>query len=195
MTPEPQSPAPESRSSRLRILLPVALVTAGLALFLALFWRAGHGGKGHGHRTAAERNRSPVGGSGDEGNTQVTGGGTGGSGSGGSPVGGGPSRSGSGSKGETWWYHGGKARSGAPEDSWWSPKKSGSKAGSRRESPVGGSATDEPRSEATASGDASEEPAESKPARERDKPAHASSGNPGEVAGQKGGPDDFWWRN
>jgi hypothetical protein len=193
MTPEPQSPAPESRSSRLRILLPIALVTAGLALFLALFWRAGHGGKGHGHRTAAERNRSPVGGSGEEGNTQVTGGGTGGSHAGGSPVGGGPSRSGSGNKGDNWWYHDGKARSRATEDSWWSPKKSDSKPGSRRESPVGGSATDEPRSDA--SREAAEEPEESKPARERDKPAHASSGNPGEVAGQKGGPDDFWWRN
>lgn len=192
MTPEPQTPAPESRSSRLRILLPIALVTAGLALFLALFWHAGRGGKGHGHRTAAERNRSPVGGSGEEGNAQVTGGGTGGSHAGGSPVGGGSSRSGSASKGETWWYHDGKARSKASEDSWWSPKKSGSKSGSRRESPVGGSATDNSRSEAAAS----EEPAESKPApRERDNPAHASSSNPGEVAGQKGGPDDFWWRN
>ena len=189
MTPEPQSPAPESRSSRLRILLPIALVTAGLALFLALFWHAGRGGKGHGHRTAAEH-RSPVGGSGEEGNTQVTGGGAGGS-----PVGGGPSHSGSGSKGETWWYHDGKARSNASEDSWWSPKKSGSKAGSRRASPVGGSSTDESRAEASPSREAAEEPTEAKPARERERPAHASSSNPGEVAGQKGGPDDFWWRN
>jgi hypothetical protein len=192
MNPEPESPTPQSRSARLKILLPIAFVAGGLALFLALFWRGGHGHKGHGRAVVAEGDRSPVGGSRDEGNTRVTGGG-----SGGSPVGGGPSRPASRNKGETWWYHEGKDRKGPPEDAWWSPgkreDKGGERAGSSRESPVGGSANGSraergsPKIVSSAS--------EDEPPQERNKPAHFSSKNPGEVAGQKGGPDDFWWRN
>lgn len=184
-----ETPTPQSRSARLRILLPIAIVAAGLALFLALFWHQGHGHKRHGRSASAESDRSPVGGSRDEGNSRVTA-----KGSGGSPVGGGPSRSGSGNKGETWWYHEGKTRKGAPDDAWWSPGKSGDKAESSRESPVGGSSNEGARAERGPSHDESSDPAEDQP-QERNKPAHASSKNPGEVAGQKGGPDDFWWRN
>jgi len=191
MTPE--TPTPQSRSARLRILLPIAIVAAGLALFLALFWNHGHGHKRHGRSASAEGNGSPVGGSRDEGNSRVTGRG----GSGGSPVGGGPSRSGSGSgnKGETWWYHEGKNRKGAPDDAWWSPGKKGDKAESGRESPVGGSRNEEARAESGTSRGESSDASEDQPAPERNKPSHVSSKNPGEVAGQKGGPDDFWWRN
>jgi hypothetical protein len=192
MIPENETPTPQSRSARLKILLPIAFVVAGLALFLALFWSGGHGHKGHGRSTAADRNGSPVGGSREEGNSQVTGGG-----SGGSPVGGGPSRSRSGNKGDSWWYHEGKSRKGAPDDAWWSPgkkaEKDGEKAESGRESPVGGS-NKGTRVSREASEDVSSEPSESRPPRERERTAPASS-NPGEVAGRKGGPDDFWWRN
>jgi len=189
MAPESETPTPQSRSARLKILLPIAFVAAALALFLALFWHEGHGHKGHGRSAASQGNGSPVGGSRDEGNSRATGGG-----SGGSPVGGGPSRSASRNKGDTWWYHEGKDRKGPPEDAWWSPgkreDKGGEKAGSDRGSPVGGS-----RAERGSPKIASSEASEDQPSQEREKPAHYSSKNPGEVAGQKGGPDDFWWRN
>lgn len=194
MIPESETPTPQSRSARLKILLPIAFVAAALALFLALFWRGGHGHKGHTRSAASQGNGSPVGGSRDEGNSHVTGGG-----SGGSPVGGGPSRSASRNKGDTWWYHEGKDRKGPPEDAWWSPgkreDKGGEKTGSDRGSPVGGSANGGSRAERGSPKIASSETSEDQPSQEREKPAHYSSKNPGEVAGQKGGPDDFWWRN
>jgi hypothetical protein len=191
MIPEIETPTPQSRSARLKILLPIAFVAAGLALFLTLFWRGGHGHKGHARSAAAEGNRSPVGGSGEESNSRVTGGGSGG----GSPVGGGPSRPASGNKGETWWYHEGKSRKGAPDDAWWSPRKGGDKAGSGRESPVSASPNGDSRAQRGSPKVASSEPSEDQPSQEREKPSHFSSKNPGEVAGQKGGPDDYWWRN
>ncbi|MBW8889935.1 MAG: hypothetical protein JF616_19435 [Fibrobacteres bacterium] len=191
MIPEVETPTPQSRSARLKILLPIAFVAAGLALFLALFWRGGHGHKGHARSAAAEGDRSPVGGSGDEGNSRVTGGGSGG----GSPVGGSPSRSSSGKKGDTWWYHEGKSRKGAPDDAWWSPGKGGDKTGSGRGSPVGASSNGDSRAQRGSPKVASSESSEEQPAQDRNKPAHFSSKNPGEVAGQKGGPDDYWWRN
>jgi type IV secretion system protein TrbL len=188
--PDIETPNPQSRTARLKILLPIALVVAGLALFLALFWHPGHGHKGHARSAASRGEGSPVGGSGETGNSGVTGGG-----SGGSPVGGGPSRARSGNKAEGWWYrkgdNEGKNRRGNPEDAWWSPKKGGSKTESDGESPVGGSSGGSSRGDSKGSADLSE----AQSPRERDKPARASSGNPGEVAGQKGGPDDFWWRN
>lgn len=193
MNPEPESQAPGSRSAKLRIIAPIAIVVGGLVLFLALFWHpGGHGRKGRiQHGTAAGRDRSPVGGSGDESNTRVT------EGSGGSPVGGGPSRARGGGKGDTWWYREGKTRRGATEDAWWAPKKDGQRDGdageaSRDESPVGGGPS---RSSGDRSGAAERDREDERPARGSDKPARASTTNPGETAGQKGGPDDFWWRN
>src|SRR3954470_15597381 len=174
MIPEPETPTPQSRSARLKILLPIAFVAAGLALFLALFWRGGHGHKGHGRAAVAEGDRSPVGRSGDEGNSHVTGGG-----SGGSPVGGGPSRSASRAKGETWWYHDGKDRKGAPDDAWWSPgkreDKGGEKAASSHESPVGASGNGNTRAERGSPKVPSSETSEDQPSQERGKPAHYSS--------------------
>lgn len=197
MTPETVTAPPGSRSARLRTLLPIAVVVACLTVFLALFWHpGGHGRKGHGRAgSAAERDRSPVGGSrdGDRGNTRVSPGG-----SGGSPVGGGPSRSGSGGKGETWWYKDGKKRGGVGDDAWWAPgeRKSGAGEGSSRGgSPVGGGPRDEDRAQARRDrAEAEEEAAAERDALNSDRPARASSSNPGEVAGQQGGPDDFWWR-
>jgi hypothetical protein len=199
MTPETVTAPPGSRSARLRILLPIAIVVACLTVFLALFWHpGGHGRKGHGRSgSTAERDRSPVGGSrdADEGNSRVSSGG-----SGGSPVGGGPSRSGSGGKGETWWYKDGKRNRGAGDDAWWAPGSRDRKpaaADSRGGSPVGGGRSDEDRAQARrdrAEAEEEERAAAERDARKADRPARASSSNPGEVAGQKGGPDDFWWR-
>jgi hypothetical protein len=219
MTPETVTSPPGSRSARLRLLLPIAILVACLTVFLALFWHpGGHGRKGHGKSgTTAERDRSPVGGSRDEGegNARVSSGEAGGS-----PVGGGPSRSSPGRKGETWWYKDGKQRRGAGEDAWWAPgsrdrktEAGGGSSGSRSpvggSSPVGGGSGDEDRTEARrerAEAQARRDHAEENAAKDRearkadqdarkeDRPARASSSNPGEVAGQKGGPDDFWWR-
>jgi hypothetical protein len=116
-------------------------------------------------------------------------------------VGGGPSRSASGGKGDAWWYRDGKTRRDGPgDDAWWAPKKDGGRerAAAGDESPVGepsgGGAREKDRPSRTAE-ERGEPSGEERTSRERDKPAHVSSGNPGEVAGQKGGPDDFWWRN
>ncbi len=195
MSPENVNASPGSRSARLRALFPIAVLVGCLTVFLALFWHPGvHGRKGHGRSgsgSTADRDRSPVGGSRDEGNARVSSGGRGGS-----PVGGGPSRSGSGSKGDTWWYKDGKQSRGAEDDAWWAPgsdgRKSEGKSSVRGGSPVGGSDAED-RAQARRDRE-DEEAAEDREARKADKPARASSSNPGEVAGQRGGPDDYWWR-
>ena len=119
-------PGPDRRPAKLRIVLPIALSVAALAVFMALFWSDGRSGKkGHGrrHPAAQDANRSPVGGQDgdleDLGNSRVN------NGKGGSPVGGGPSKaSGSGGGGEAgWWYEDkGKGRQDG-EDGWWAPEK------------------------------------------------------------------------
>jgi hypothetical protein len=67
---------------------------------------------------------------------------------------------------------------------------------------VGGGSDDEDRAKAQRDRaddeeerDARDERDAERARREGERPARASSSNPGEVAGQKGGPDDFWWRN
>ena len=183
MTP---GPVPGSRSARLRILLPIATLVAGLAVFLALFWHPGGSGrKGHSRSSsAAERDRSPIGSSsGGGGNSRATV-----KNGGGSPQGEGASRFGSGEKGEIWWYRDGKSRQ-PPEDVWWSPEKGGRKAHPEYRPPPGGSAHGAGR-EPIGKGEKGDR--ETRPA---DKPAYPSPMNPGEAAGQKGGPDDFWWRD
>lgn len=126
MPDSPEIPlGPDRRPAKLRILLPIALSVAALAVFLALFWHEGHKGarKAHGKRGPADREsgRSPVGGQDSEledlGNTRVN--------KGGSPVGGGPSRpAGKGGKDEGgWWYDDGGKGAKQGEDGWWAPEK------------------------------------------------------------------------
>ena len=195
MSPEALTAPPGSRSDRLRILLPIAILVACLTAFLALFWYpGGHGRKGHGRSSSsAGSDRSPVGGS-DEGNSRATSGGTGGS-----PVGGGPSRSASGGKGEVWWYQkNDKQRRGAGEEAWWAPGPRGRKPESGHGSPRGGSPVgggDRDEASKARQDRAEDQAVAERDARKTEPPARASTSNPGEVAGQRGGPDDFWWRN
>lgn len=116
-------PGPDRRLAKLRIVLPIALSVAALALFLALFWTDGRAGKkSHSRRNQAahESNRSPVGGQDsdleDLGNTRVN------NGKGGSPVGGGPSKA-SGKDQGGWWYEDRGKSGGNGEDGWWAPEK------------------------------------------------------------------------
>lgn len=78
-SPVPEPPASAPFRLKARILMPVAISVAALAVFLIAFWPASHAGKqGHAQRDhASVRGSSPVGGSqGDElkslGNTPVT---------------------------------------------------------------------------------------------------------------------------
>ena len=123
--PDPVRTGPKSK--RARILMPIALAVAALAVFLLLFWPPDHGGKG----SRGHSGRSGEG----QGSSSTR--------NGSSPVGGGDSRGSSSPKGESWWY---KEKEDKPEksaDGWWykdEPEGSGSKkeAGKSSRSPVGG---------------------------------------------------------
>jgi hypothetical protein len=132
--PEPNVPGPSR--AKARILMPIAISVAALAVFLVAFWPDGprgkksHADRGRSTGHGAGRYDSPVGGSDrgeleDLGNTSVTKGGgpsrsgsTGSSPVGGSPVGGGSREDGaSRDKGEQWWYEDGKGASKAKSES------------------------------------------------------------------------------
>ncbi|MDB5049711.1 MAG: hypothetical protein JWO30_2782 [Fibrobacteres bacterium] len=141
--PAPAQPEPTATGgsrAKFRILLPIALSVAALAIFLIAFWPdSHHGKKSHARRGhASERGSSPVGGSDREeledlGNAQVTEKGS-------SPVGGegsgkAPARS-KAKAGSGWWYQGGKKSSGDKGDQWWYQDGKGeAKAGAGDDAP------------------------------------------------------------
>jgi hypothetical protein len=124
--PDPFRPGPKSK--RARILMPIALSVAALAVFLFLFWPADPGRKGARGHSGQGSGQGPAGSSATQ--------------EGSSPVGGG-SRGQSSGKGEGWWYKDKEAKPEKDGDQWWYKDKSegaGSKksAGGDSRSPVGG---------------------------------------------------------
>jgi hypothetical protein len=127
-TPLPEPGRPGLKSKRARLLMPIAVAVAALAIFLLLFWSPDHGrkgGKGHSGRSGEGR------------------GGPSESHNGSSPVGGGSRNERPAKKGESWWY---KEKEDKPEKEaggWWykdKPEGSGSEkdAVDDSRSPVGG---------------------------------------------------------
>lgn len=126
-TPLPDPARPGLKSKRARLLMPIAVAVAALAVFLLLFWTPEHGrkgGKAHSVRSgegrsgssAAQNSSSPVGGD---------------------------SRGSSRPKGESWWYQEKKDKPDKKAEGWWyqdEPEGTGSKKDAVEDSrsPVGG---------------------------------------------------------
>jgi hypothetical protein len=135
-TPPPGDDARTDQAKKARLLLPIIISVAVLAVFLLLFLPSRHGKKAHG----GSRGGSGLG------NSSVTEEETGkaedGNGRGNGDNGG------KGAQGETWWYRNGgdkakgaKGGNAGDGDAWWAPDKSGSGKSApakSSESPVGG---------------------------------------------------------